>query len=335
MQITLNHGSGGRVSHKLISELFLKYFQNNVLSELTDSAILGFFDGKIAFTTDSYVVDPIFFPGGNIGKLAICGTVNDLSVAGAVPKFLSVAVILEEGLPYDELETIISTMSQEALKAGVTIVTGDTKVVPKGKGDKIYITTSGIGILDPKFTDISYGVRVKPGDKLIINGNMGDHAIAILAARESLRFETSVISDCAALNHMIQKILEICPQVSFMRDITRGGLATVANELAEKTKLGIRIYEENIPLHPSTMGICEIFGFDPLFLANEGKILIVAPSQYANDIVNIMKDFPEGENASVIGEVVDEHPSQVILQTLSGGKRLLEMPSGIQLPRIC
>jgi len=335
MEITLNHGSGGRISHQLISGMFLKYFDNPILSHLTDSAILPSVGSSIAFTTDSYVIDPIFFPGGNIGKLAVCGTINDLSVSGAIPQHLSAAVILEEGFSLNELEIIIQSMSEEARKAGVTIVTGDTKVVPKGKGDKIFITTSGIGILKPEFSDISLGRRVRPGDKIIVNGTLGDHAIAILAAREALHFETPLLSDCAALNHLIQAILNICPEISFMRDITRGGLATVANELSQKIQLGIALDESQIPIHESTLGICEIFGFDPLFLANEGKLLITAPAHKAEEIIQTMQTFPEGHNAAIIGEVVDEHPGQVVLQTITGGKRLIEMPAGVQLPRIC
>ncbi|HOK51859.1 MAG TPA: hydrogenase expression/formation protein HypE [Bacteroidales bacterium] len=335
MEITLNHGSGGRISHQLISGLFLKYFNNEILSQLTDSAVLSIQESLLAFTTDSYVIDPIFFPGGNIGKLAICGTVNDLSVSGAVPKYLSVAVVLEEGFSLEELESIIQSMSEEAQKAGVTIVTGDTKVVPRGKGDKIFITTTGIGFIQPEFAEISTARRLQPGDKIIVNGTLGDHAIAILAAREALHFETPLMSDCAALNHLIQAILQVCPEISFMRDITRGGLSTVANELSDKAKLGLNIDESKIPIHESTMGICEIFGFDPLFLANEGKILVTAPAHKADEVVATMRKYPEGKNAAIIGEVVTEHPGQVVLQTITGGKRLLEMPAGVQLPRIC
>ncbi|MGC8823338.1 MAG: hydrogenase expression/formation protein HypE [Bacteroidales bacterium] len=335
MEVTLNHGSGGRISHQLISGMFLKYFNNPILSQLTDSAVLPSTQNLLAFTTDSYVIDPIFFPGGNIGKLAICGTINDLSVSGAIPQYLSVAVILEEGFSLEDLESIIQSMSDEAQKAGIRIVTGDTKVVPKGKGDKIFINTTGIGLLNPQFAEISMASKVKPGDKLIVNGTLGDHAIAILSAREALHFETPVQSDCATLNHLIQAVLKICPEISFMRDITRGGLATVVNELSDKIQLGIRIIESKIPIHESTMGICEIFGFDPLFLANEGKILVVAPPQMADEIVEVMHTFPEGQQASIIGEVVSEHPGQVVLQTVTGGKRLLEMPAGVQLPRIC
>ncbi|MGC8803852.1 MAG: hydrogenase expression/formation protein HypE, partial [Bacteroidales bacterium] len=266
MEVTLNHGSGGRISHQLISGMFLKYFNNPILSQLTDSAVLPSTQNLLAFTTDSYVIDPIFFPGGNIGKLAICGTINDLSVSGAIPQYLSVAVILEEGFSLEDLESIIQSMSDEAQKAGIRIVTGDTKVVPKGKGDKIFINTTGIGLLNPQFAEISMASKVKPGDKLIVNGTLGDHAIAILSAREAMHFETPVQSDCATLNHLIQAVLKICPEISFMRDITRGGLATVVNELSDKIQLGIRIIESKIPIHESTMGICEIFGFDPLFL---------------------------------------------------------------------
>lgn len=333
--ISLNHGSGGRATQQLISRMFLKYFNNEWLNELTDSAIMDSNNIHLAFTTDGYVVDPIFFPGGNIGKLAICGTVNDLAVSGAIPKFLSASFIIEEGFSIDDLEKIVATMSQEAEQAKVKIVTGDTKVVPKGKCDKIFISTSGIGIVPEMYRWISSGRKVKPGDKLIINGTIGDHSIAILSARESLTFESTVTSDCAVLNGVIQQVLGICPEVAFMRDVTRGGLATVVNELASMTGFGIIIHENSIPLHENTMGICELFGFDPLYLANEGKVLMVVPSEKATEVVNSMKKNKFGTHAAIIGEVVDQHPSKVVLETITGGKRLIEMPTGVLLPRIC
>jgi hydrogenase expression/formation protein HypE len=335
MNITLNHGSGGKISNQLINNLFLKYFNNEILNQLNDSAIIDANEKILAYTTDSYVVEPIFFPGGNIGKLSICGTVNDLAVSGAIPRYISASFILEEGFDIEDLEKIIASMSEEAEKAGVMIVTGDTKVVPRGKGDKIYINTSGIGFLDPQFVNISSASKVKAGDKIIVNGNLGDHAIAILASRESLHFETTLNSDCASLNHLIQKVLKACPEVGFIRDITRGGLATIANELADKVSLGINLEEDKIPVSESTMGICEIFGFDPLFLANEGKILLVVPSDKAETVINLMKELPESTNASIIGEITENNKGKVILNTLTGGKRLIEMPAGVQLPRIC
>lgn len=333
--ITLNHGSGGRVTHDLISGLFLKYFGNPSLNGLTDSAIFEAGLQTVAFTTDGYVVDPIFFPGGNIGKLAICGTVNDLAVSGAKPAYLSSSFIIEEGFAIDQLETIVKTMADEAKNAGVQIVTGDTKVVNKGKCDKIFITTSGVGFVKPEFKDISSGVNVKPGYKIMVNGSLGDHAIAILASRESLKFETEVKSDCAALNHLIQKILNSCPDIAFMRDATRGGVGTVACELASKTGLGILLEEKNIPVKDNVQAICEIFGFDPLFLANEGKFLLVVPENRTEEVLSILKNDKLGTEASIVGTMTSENQSRVVLKTFTGGKRIIDMPAGIQLPRIC
>jgi hydrogenase expression/formation protein HypE len=333
--ITLNHGSGGKITHELISGLFKKYFNNEYLNKLNDSSIIPVTGTKLAFTTDGYVVDPIFFPGGNIGKLAVCGTVNDLAVSGAVPKYLSASFIIEEGLKYDELETIVKTMAEEASFAGVQIVTGDTKVVHKGKGDKIFISTSGIGEIDKKFEHISDAINVKIGDKLIINGNIGEHAIAILASRESLAFETEAKSDCAALNHFIQKALQVCPEIAFMRDATRGGLATVACELAEKTNFGIVLNETDLPVNDNIQSICEVFGFDPLFLANEGKVLMVVPAEKVNSLLETIRSEKLGKNAVIIGEVTDDNKGKVILKTITGGKRIIDIPAGAQLPRIC
>ncbi len=333
--ITLNHGSGGRITHELISGLFMKYFSNEKLNDLNDSAVLENENCALAFTTDSYVVDPIFFPGGNIGKLAVCGTVNDLAVSGAVPKYLSSSFIIEEGFALADLETIVKSMAEEALHAGITIVTGDTKVVPRGKCDKLFINTSGIGFLKKEFEKIGNAINVSPGDKLIINGTIGDHAIAILASRESLKFEANILSDCASLNHFIQKVLAVCPEISFMRDATRGGLGTVASELASKINKGIILDEQAIPVKEEVQAVCEIFGFDPLFLANEGKILIVVPSEKAEIVLKTMQEDSCGKAAAIIGEVVSANPGKVVLKTISGGKRLIDMPAGLQLPRIC
>jgi hydrogenase expression/formation protein HypE len=333
--ITLNHGSGGKITHNLIADLFLKYFSNATLNKLTDSAIIENNNDKLAFTTDGYVVDPVFFPGGNIGKLAVCGTVNDLAVSGAVPKFLSVSFIIEEGLAIATLEEIVQSMALEAANAGVEIVTGDTKVVPKGKCDKIFITTSGIGFIKNVFVDISEGLKVKSGDVLITNGTLGDHSIAILSSRESLKYETDVISDCASLNHLIQKVLMVCPEVSFIRDATRGGFATVTCELAAKTNLGIILDEEAVPVKESVQAICELFGFDPLFLANEGKMLIAVPVEKAQSVLQILKSNDLGKDAAIVGEVTEKNPGKVILKTITGGKRLIDIPAGTQLPRIC
>jgi hydrogenase expression/formation protein HypE len=333
--ITLNHGSGGRITHELILGLFMKYFSNEKLNKLTDSAVLETENCSLAFTTDSYVVDPIFFPGGNIGKLAVCGTVNDLAVSGAVPKYLSSSFIIEEGFSLQDLETIVKSMAEEALNAGIIIVTGDTKVVPRGKCDKIFINTSGIGFLKKEFEKIGNAENVKPGDKLIINGTLGDHAVAILASRESLKFEANIKSDCASLNHLIQKTLSVCPEISFMRDATRGGLGTVTSELASKINKGIILNESDLPVKEGVQAVCEIFGFDPLFLANEGKVLMVVPAEKAGIVLKSIRQEELGKDASIIGEVVADNPGKVVLKTITGGKCLIDMPAGEQLPRIC
>jgi hydrogenase expression/formation protein HypE len=331
--VSLNHGSGGKLTHELIEKVFAKRFE--MTEPLTDSAILKDSGFTIAFTTDSYVVDPLFFPGGNIGKLAVCGTVNDLSVSGADPKYLASSFVIEEGFPMNDLNIIVESMAEEAGKAGVKIVTGDTKVVEKGKCDKLFITTSGIGILNPDMKDISTGKRIKPGDKLIINGTLGNHAIAVLGARNKLSFNTPVISDCASLNHMIKSVLKNCKEIRFMRDLTRGGLATVLNELAAMTGLGITINEDSVPLDDPVKGLCEVLGFDPLYLANEGKVLIVVGAGEEKRILDILRSDPSGKKSEIIGEIIPDKRSLVILNTSIGGKRILDMLSGQQLPRIC
>jgi hydrogenase expression/formation protein HypE len=331
--ITLNQGSGGKQTHRLIEEVFVKRFGLTV--PLTDSALVRNAGTDIAFTTDSFVVDPLFFPGGNIGKLAVCGTVNDLAVSGAVPVCLSAAFIIEEGLPVNDLVEIVQSMADEAVKADVKIVTGDTKVVEKGKCDRLFITTSGTGTINPDQWHISAGERIKPGDKLIVNGPLGNHALAVLGARNQLSFKTPVVSDCASLNHLIGKVMKISGNIHFMRDLTRGGLGTVLNELAEMIGAGISINEEAVPVDDPVKGLCEMLGFDPLFLANEGKILIVAGAGDESKILEILRSDPLGKDSNIIGEIMEDRRSRVILNTMAGGKRILEMPSGIQLPRIC
>lgn len=332
-RITLSHGSGGRQMQELIGSLFLRTFGMDM--PLTDSALLNGSGSGFAFTTDSYVVDPLFFPGGNIGKLAVCGTVNDLAVSGAVPLYISAAFIIEEGFPVADLERIARSMAEEALNAGVRIVTGDTKVVGKGKCDNMFITTSGIGLMRPGFEHLGKADRVAGGDRLIVSGPLGNHAVAVLGSRNNLSFSSSVTSDCASLNHMISSLLDECSDIHFMRDLTRGGLASVLNELASMRSLGISVGEVSIPVDDPVRGVCEILGFDPLQLANEGKILIVAGEKVYGKALEIIRSHPLGKQAAVIGEVVSEHKGVVELNTLSGGRRILETPSGILLPRIC
>jgi hydrogenase expression/formation protein HypE len=331
--ISLNHGSGGILTGKLIRDVFVNRFE--MPEPLTDSALMNMAGSKYAFTTDSYVVDPIFFPGGDIGKLAVCGTVNDLAVSGAIPQYLSASFIIEEGFSVKDLIFIADSMAYEARNAGISIVTGDTKVVEKGKCDKIFITTSGVGILNSDFDHISTAKKVVPGDKLIINGPVGNHSIAVLGARNNLGFSTSVESDCASLNHLICSVLQECCEVHFMRDLTRGGLLMVLNELAQMIRSGIIINESSVPVEEPVKGLCEILGFDPFYLANEGKVLIVVSNKEHQKVLRIMHSSPLGEKAEVIGEVVDNNKNIVVLNTSVGGRRILNMPSGLQLPRIC
>jgi hydrogenase expression/formation protein HypE len=331
--ITLNHGSGGRQSHDLISSIFAGRF--GMTLPLTDSAVLQGKGYVLAFTTDSYVIDPLFFPGGDIGKLAVCGTINDLAVSGATPAYISSAFIIEEGLPVDDLVRVVESMAEEAEKAGVRIVTGDTKVVGRGKCDKLFITTSVTGFIKEEHVHISTGEKIKAGDRIIVNGFLGNHAIAVLGARNSLSFTSPVKSDCASLNVMIGEILDSGASVHFMRDLTRGGLASVLHELSMISGSGIIIEEDAVPVEDPVRGLCEVLGFDPFYLANEGKIILVSDENNSQRIVNLIRSrFPD-ENPSIIGKITGVNPGEVILNTSGGGKRLIDLPAGIQLPRIC
>jgi len=320
--------------HDLIENLFLKHFSNTILNEQTDAAILKVGSDEIAFTTDSFVIDPLFFPGGNIGKLAVCGTVNDLAVSGAEPLYLSVSMIIEEGFPMKDLETIVESLAAEAQKAGVKIVTGDTKVVNKGKCDKLFINTAGIGRVKKENRLVSKAMDILPGDVIIINGTIGDHGMAVMNARESFNFRTSVESDCASLNQLIREVLDQSP-VKFMRDPTRGGVATALNELAYKIQLGIELDESALPVTNGVKAMCELLGFDPLHIANEGKVLMVASEKDGNAILEILKKNELGRKSSIIGRVVADHPGKVVLKNETGGRRIVDSLSGDQLPRIC
>lgn len=333
--ILLSHGNGGQLMHDLINDLFLRYFDNPILRLQSDAAILPETIGDMAFTTDSFVVDPVFFPGGDIGKLAICGTVNDLAVSGAVPLYLSVGMILEEGLPLDDLETIVRSMAHEAQTAGVQIVTGDTKVVPRGKCDKIFINTSGIGRLHPCYCFAGNPRQLLPGDKILINGTIGDHGMAIMSARESFNFRSDIQSDCASLNHLIQKILDHTSSIKFMRDPTRGGVATVLNEIAESSGLGIEINETKLPIADSVKVLIELLGFELLHIANEGKVIVIAGAEEADHILKLMQQHPNGQDAAIIGTVTDTYRGKVIVNTEMGGKRVIGKLTGDPLPRIC
>jgi hydrogenase expression/formation protein HypE len=334
-QILLGHGSGGKLSHDLIDKLFARYFDNPILRQQSDSALIKPDSKNLAFTTDSFVVDPIFFPGGNIGKLAIAGTVNDLAVSGAVPKYISAGFIIEEGFSYDDLEQIVQTMADEAKKAGVLIVTGDTKVVDKGKCDKVFINTSGLGIIAEKYLGISNGRDIQPGDKIIINGTIGDHGMAVMAARNDLKLSADIDSDCACLNDLINAALKVTDKMRFMRDATRGGLGTVISEVVKGKDFGIQLYEDRIAINDNVMGMCELLGFDPIYVANEGKVVMIVAEEDADRVLSAIKESPYGKRASIIGSVSGEHKGMAWLQTLVGGKRIIDMLSGQQLPRIC
>ncbi len=339
--ILLDHGSGGKLTHQLIQDLFVKHFGNNALAALTDSALLNIEQGMLAFTTDSYVVNPIFFPGGNIGKLAVCGTVNDLAVSGARPLYLSAGFIIEEGFLFHDLEKIVLTMAEEAAECGVTIVTGDTKVVEKGACDHIFINTAGIGMLKEKYQHISYGTKIRVGDKILINGHIADHGMAVLGKRNELDFSTAIVSDCAALNGLIVKLLEVASHSSepstihFMRDATRGGIATVLCEVAQDRNVGILLDETAIPVRESVTGLCELLGFDPLYIANEGKTVLIVAKDETDTVLNEMRKDLLGKDSAIIGEIVADHPGTVVLKTEVGGRRIVDMLSGAQLPRIC
>lgn len=332
--IRLGHGSGGKLTHDLITDLFLNYFDNEILRQQGDSALFPADARQLAFSTDAYVVDPVFFPGGNIGSLAVSGTVNDLSVTGAIPRYLSAAFIIEEGFTLNDLEVIVRSMAESARHAGVMIVAGDTKVVNKGKCDKIFITTSGVGTLEDQYGHIAGGSKVKKGDKIIVNGYVADHGIAILGDRESLKFNTPITSDAVCLNGLIQEILS-SSEVHFMRDATRGGVATVLAELAESRQTGITVREDSIPLKEEVKGICEVFGYDPLYIANEGKVVMVVPAGLAEKTVEQMRSHPLGRHSAIIGSVTDEYRGKVVLHTEIGGERFLDKLAGEQLPRIC
>jgi hydrogenase expression/formation protein HypE len=331
-KITLAYGSGGRLTHQLIKDVFLKHLNNEILSQMNDSAVFEL-DGRLAFTTDSYVVNPIFFPGGDIGKLAVNGTVNDLAMMGAEPLYISLGVIIEEGLSLEDLERIVISVKEAVEEAGVKIITGDTKVVEKGKADKIFINTSGLGII-PRGIEIR-GDNAKPGELVIVSGTIGDHGIAILSARNQLSFSADVKSDTAPLNKLVKIMVDSVPEVSVLRDPTRGGLATTLNEIAQASSVGIEIYESEIPIRDSVKSTCELLGLDPLYMANEGKLVAIVPEDKAESLLYVMRSSPYGKDARIIGKVTREHPGKVILITKLGSKRILDMLSGDPLPRIC
>jgi hydrogenase expression/formation protein HypE len=332
-KILLAHGSGGKLSHDLIKQIFLPRFSNPFLEPLDDGARITNQQGAVAFTTDSYVVHPIFFPGGDIGKLAVCGTVNDLSMIGAIPAYLSLSLIIEEGFPIHLLKQIASSIHDTAEQAGVTIVTGDTKVAEHGAVDQLFINTAGIGWIKPG-VHLS-GRNARPGDRILLSGFLGDHEMAVLSQREGFKFQGELKSDCAPLNDLTGKMLDVCPFIRCMRDPTRGGLATTLNEIASTSGVGIVIEEERVPVRESVKGMSELLGLDPLYLANEGKLIAICPLQEAERLLEVMKSHPLGRDAVILGSVTEENRSRVILHTLIGGHRILDMLTGGQYPRIC
>ena len=332
-KILLDHGSGGKISHRLISDVMIPYFDNPILSRLNDGAVFDIQGKRLSFSTDSYVVDPIFFPGGNIGDLAVNGTVNDIAMCGATPLYLSIGLIMEEGLPREDLNLILQSMKDAAERAEVVIVTGDTKVVPKGAADKIFINTSGMGTI-PEEVDIC-GSNAKPGDQIIISGTVANHGVAVLTQREGLTFHSSIESDTAPLNHMVGRMLSKTNHIHVLRDPTRGGVATTLNEIALGSGVGIRLYEDQIPVKDEVTGICELLGMDPLYLANEGILLAFVKADLADDVLTAVKEEDIGSDACIVGEVVSDFPGQVFMETLIGGTRIVDMLSGNPLPRIC
>lgn len=331
--VLLAHGGGGKLSHQLIQKMFVSQFNNDMLELLHDGAILSIGNKRLAFSTDSYVINPIFFPGGDIGSLAINGTVNDIAMCGAHPLYLSCAVIIEEGFPMEDLWRVVLSMQKAAELAGVELVTGDTKVVDRGKGDKIFVNTSGIGVI-PDGVEIS-PKRTKPGDKIILSGSIGEHGIAIMSVREGLEFETHIESDCASLNKLVESMLAASKEIHVLRDPTRGGVASVLNEIAESAKVGISIIEGRIPITEEVSGACEILGFDPLYVANEGKLIAFVSPDTADEVLTIMRTHPLGKGSVIIGEVTADHAGTVVMKTRIGGSRVVDMLSGEQLPRIC
>ncbi len=331
--ILLAHGNGGKFTARLIQSCFLPHLRDPVLNQLNDQAIVDVDSCRIAFTTDSFVVHPLVFPGGDIGKLAVCGTVNDLAVGGAIPLYLSAGFIIEEGFPFAEISNISSSLSAAAAEAGVRIVTADTKVVEKGACDKLFINTSGIGIVS---RGIDFGShKVRAGNKIILSGYLGDHGIAILSSRKGIEFETSIISDCAPLNLLVGDLLPHAHAIKAMRDPTRGGLGTLLNEIARQSGTGMTIYENLLPIREEVQGVCEILGLDPLYLPNEGKLVAFVEAGHAEVILGAMKKNPLGKDACIIGETTEKPAGKVTMETLVGGSRMIDMLVSEDLPRIC
>ena len=333
MRVDMTHGSGGRAMAQLIEEMFETAFDNPYLSRRDDQAVFAVPEGRLAMSTDGFVISPLFFPGGNIGSLAVHGTVNDVAMAGAKPLYLSVGFVLEEGFPLADLKVIVASMAKAASDAGVAIVTGDTKVVEKGKGDGIFITTTGIGAV-PEGVNVSAD-RARPGDRILVSGTLGDHGVAIMSKRENLEFETEIESDCASLNGLVAAMIDVAPDIHVLRDPTRGGLAAVLNEIALQSNVGVKIRESEIPIRSEVHGACELLGLDPLYVANEGKLVCFCAESDAEAVLAAMKAHPLGRNAAMIGEVIEDDRHFVQMETGFGGSRIVDWLAGEQLPRIC
>ncbi|MCG7943597.1 MAG: hydrogenase expression/formation protein HypE [Candidatus Thiodiazotropha taylori] len=332
-KVDMTHGSGGRAMAQLIQELFLKHLDNDLLRQANDQASFDVAAGRMVMSVDGHVISPLFFPGGDIGSLAVHGTINDVAMSGARPTYLSAGFILEEGFPLADLEKIVVSMSHAASEAGVPIVTGDTKVVEKGKGDGVFITTTGIGVV-PAGINIS-GDRAEPGDRIIVSGSMGDHGVTIMSSRENLEFETSITSDSAALHSLVEQMVAVAPEIHCLRDPTRGGLATTLNELAQQSQVGMQLSEAEIPVKPAVASACELLGLDPLYVANEGKLICICSEADAQRLLPVMRAHPLGKESAIIGRVIEDPHHFVQMETLFGGSRVVDWLSGEQLPRIC
>jgi len=331
--VLLAHGSGGKLMHRLIDSMIAPAFSNPALGEKHDGAAINLHGGRVAFTTDSYVVKPLFFPGSDIGALAINGTVNDLAMCGARPLYLSLGLILEEGLPMETLQRIIDSMRAAAQAADVQIVTGDTKVVERGKGDGVFITTTGVGVVPPGVN--SSASRARPGDAILLSGSLGDHGMAVMAQRENLSFDAPIASDTAALHGLVAAMVAVAPELHCLRDPTRGGLGSALNEIAQQSGVGMRLREAAIPVHEPVRALCEFLGLDPLYVANEGKLLAICPAECAERLLAAMRAHPLGQEAAIIGSVAADAHGFVEMETVFGGRRLVDWLSGEQLPRIC
>ncbi len=332
-RVDMTHGSGGRTTAQLIEALFIRYLDNEWLRQGNDQAAFDIGEGRMVMSTDGHVIDPLFFPGGNIGSLAVHGTVNDVAMCGARPLYLSAGFILEEGFPLHDLERIVASMAEAATVAGVPVITGDTKVVERGKGDGVFITTAGIGMV-PSGVNIS-GDRAQPGDAILVSGSLGNHGVAIMSSRENLQFETRIQSDSAALHDLVAQMVATAPDIHCLRDPTRGGLATALNELAQQSGVGMMLNESAIPVDPGVSSACELLGLDPLYVANEGKLICICPAPVADQLLQTMQAHPLGQNAAIIGEVIEDEQAFVQMQTRFGGHRVVDWLSGEQLPRIC